>query len=108
MVRCTEERFAMERMATQGFGSKKIAEALGVPLSTTGWRHGVAQHRATTWRGGWLVSCVPRICRLTSLELRLICAFCHCKMRSAFVPHHSSTLALQSSLAAQSLVFANV
>ena len=39
MVRSTEERFAMERMATRGLGSKKIAEALGVPLSTTQrWR----------------------------------------------------------------------
>ena len=35
MVRSAEERFAMERMATRGFGSKKIAAALGVPVSTT-------------------------------------------------------------------------
>ena len=35
MVRSTEERFATERMATRGFGSKKIAAALGVPEATT-------------------------------------------------------------------------
>ena len=35
MVRSTGERFAMERMATRGFGSKKIAAALGVPEATT-------------------------------------------------------------------------
>ena len=33
MVRSAEERFAMERTATRGFGSKKIAAALGVPVS---------------------------------------------------------------------------
>ena len=31
MVRSAEERFAMERMATRGFGSKKIATTLGLP-----------------------------------------------------------------------------
>ena len=35
MVRSAEERFAMERVATRGFGSKKITAALGVPVSTT-------------------------------------------------------------------------
>ena len=35
MVRSTEERFAMERMATRGFGAKKIATTLGLPQSTT-------------------------------------------------------------------------
>ena len=35
MVRSAEERFAVERMATRGFGSKKIAAALGVPEATT-------------------------------------------------------------------------
>ena len=35
MVRSAEERFAMKRMATRGFGSKKIATALGVPEATT-------------------------------------------------------------------------
>ena len=35
MVRSAEERFATERMATRGFGSKKIAAALVVPASTT-------------------------------------------------------------------------
>ena len=36
MVRSTEERFAMELMATRGFGSKKIATTtLGLPQSTT-------------------------------------------------------------------------
>ena len=35
MVRSTEERFAMERMATRNFGAKKIAAALGVPEATT-------------------------------------------------------------------------
>ena len=35
MVHSAEERFAMERMATRGFGSKKIAAALGVPEATT-------------------------------------------------------------------------
>ena len=34
MVRSTEERFAMERMATRGLGSKKMAQAFGVSLST--------------------------------------------------------------------------
>ena len=29
------KRFAMERMATRGFGAKKIAAALGVPEVTT-------------------------------------------------------------------------
>ena len=29
MVRPAEERFAMERMATRGFGTKRIAAALG-------------------------------------------------------------------------------
>ena len=33
MVRFTEERFAMERMATRGFGAKKIATTLGLPQS---------------------------------------------------------------------------
>ena len=35
MVRCKEERFAMVRMATRGFGAKKIATTLGLPQSTT-------------------------------------------------------------------------
>ena len=35
MVRSAEERFAMERMATRGFGSKTIKALLGVPVSTT-------------------------------------------------------------------------
>ena len=35
MVRLTEERSAMERVATRGFGGKKIAAALGVPEATT-------------------------------------------------------------------------
>ena len=35
MVRSAEERFALERMATRGFGSKKIAAALGVQEATT-------------------------------------------------------------------------
>ena len=35
MVRSTEERFATERMATRGFGAKKIATTLGLPQSTT-------------------------------------------------------------------------
>ena len=35
MVRSTEERFAMERVATRGFGAKKIAITLGLPQSTT-------------------------------------------------------------------------
>ena len=35
MVRSTEERFGMQRMTAQGLGSKKMWEALGVPLSTT-------------------------------------------------------------------------
>ena len=44
MVRSAEERFAMERMVTRGFGAKKIATAVGVPEATTKrwlrrWRH---------------------------------------------------------------------
>ena len=35
MVRSARELFAIERMAARGPGSKKITEALGVPLSTT-------------------------------------------------------------------------
>ena len=35
MARSTEERFAMERMATRGFGAKKIATTLGLPQWTT-------------------------------------------------------------------------
>ena len=35
MVRSTEERFATVRIATRGFGSKKIATTLGLPQSTT-------------------------------------------------------------------------
>ena len=35
MVLSTEERFAIERMATRRFGCKKIATTLGLPQSTT-------------------------------------------------------------------------
>ena len=35
MVRSAEELFAIEKKAAQSLGSKKITEALGVPLWTT-------------------------------------------------------------------------
>ena len=51
MVRSTEERFAMERMATRGFGAKKIATALRVPEAATNrcGHFGRVYHR--TWAG---------------------------------------------------------
>ena len=35
MVLSAEELFALDRMAVDGMGNKKIAETLGVPLRTT-------------------------------------------------------------------------
>ena len=48
MVRSTEERFAMERIATRGFGAKKIAAALGVQEATT--KRWPRRLRTATWR----------------------------------------------------------
>ena len=53
VVRSTEERFAIERMATRGFGAKKIATTLGLPQSTTkrccrGCARTATWHRATS------------------------------------------------------------
>ena len=112
MVRSAEERFAMERMATRGFGSKKI------PLVSTtlaaeaalGWRRGVAQYWATTSCGGWCASCFPYMFRLTSLGVSSVSLVrgSMAVMRSAFVPQRSSTPGFLLTHTAQSPVFANV
>ena len=113
MVRSAEERFATERMATRGFGNKKIAAALGVSVSTNavlaaeaalGWRRGVAQQWATTWCGGWCVRHVFLTCFGVS-SVSLVCGSV-AVMRSAFVPQRSSTVGFLLTHAAQSPVFA--
>ena len=83
MVLPAQELFAIEKLATAGMGNKKIATTLGLPQSTTKrWlqrvrsegeivSHSVGRPRGAEAR----VSCFPCISRLTSLELRVICAF---------------------------------
>ena len=64
-------------------GNKKIATTLVAAVddeavvaeAALGGRDGAAQRWATTWRGGWFCDSSSCICLLTSLELRVICAF---------------------------------
>ena len=78
MVLSAQELSAIEKMATTGMGQAGLAavdnEAV-VAEAPLGGRDGVAQRWATTWRGGWFVFCFSCISLLTSLELRVICAF---------------------------------
>ena len=118
MVRSTEERFAMERMATRGFGSKKIAAALGVPEATTKrWLRrlrsdgDMASRNIGRPRGAEAGVClVSRVICPTSLELLCVPLVCWSMavIRSAFVPQRSSTPGFLLTHAAQSPVFANV
>ena len=103
----------MERMATRGFGRKKIAAALGVPVAEAALRrrHGVAQHRATAWCGVWCVRHVFFTCFVSqSLGVSSVSLVCGSMavMRSAVVPQRSSTPGFLLTHAAQSPVFANV
>ena len=89
MVRSAEELFAVERMATRGFGNKKIATAPGVPVSTT-------QRWLQRLRSDGDMSSVSLVCGSMAV------------MRRAFVPQRSSTPGFLLTHAAQSPVFANV
>ena len=78
MVRSGEKRFAMERMATRGFASKKSCARMAT------WRRAtLGDHVA---RRLVCVSC-PCVFRFTSLETRFVCGS-KGKNRSALVPHH--------------------
>ena len=73
--------FATEKKGNQGLGSKKITDALGVPQSTTNrWlqklRSGddMVPRNVGRPRGEEVVLCLLLHFRLTSLELRVICA----------------------------------
>ena len=72
----------MERMATRGFGAKKIATTLGLPQADNeavvteaalGRRHEVAQRRATARCGGWFV-CHVFLHVSTHIFRRVMCA----------------------------------
>ena len=66
MVRSTEESVVVERMATRGFGAKKIAAALGVPEATTkrlrGAEAGVCLVSRVICPTSLELSCVPLVC----------------------------------------------
>ena len=59
MVRYEEELFATEKMVAEAAGDDVVPRNVGLPRGA----------------GGSFVSCVPLLCRLTSLKLRLSCAF---------------------------------
>ena len=106
----------MERMATRGFGSKKIAAALGVPEATTKrWLQrlrldgDMASHNMGRPRGAEAGVCVSCSLHVSAHILRIardLCVFSI--IRSAFVPQRSSTPGFLLTHAAQSPVFANV
>ena len=118
MVRSAEERFAMERMATRGFGAKKIAAALGVPEATAKrWLRklrsngDVASRNIGRPRGAEAGVClVSRVICPTSLELLCVplVSWSVAVKRSAFVPQLSSTPGCLLSHVARSLMSANV
>ena len=56
-------------------GHAEVDTEAVVAEAALGGRDGVAQRWATMWCSGSCVSCLPYISRLTSLELRVICAF---------------------------------
>ena len=119
MVRSAEERFAMERMATRGFGSRKIAAALGVLVSTTQrWLQRLHSDGDMASRNiGRPLGAEAGVCvmfsllfRLTSLGVSFVSLVCGsmAAARSAFVPQRPSTPGFLLTHAAQSPVCANV
>ena len=84
MVRSTEERFAVERMATPGFGAKKIATTLGLPQPTMKrWLQRLhsdgdkASRNIGRARGGEAGLCVIVFLHVsTHISRRVMCATC--------------------------------
>ena len=114
-VRSAEERFVMERMATRGFGNKRLvcrcrqrsAGCRGCAQTAT-WRRATSGDRVV--RTLVCASCFPHMFRLTSLGVSSVSLVCRsiAAMRSAFVSQRSSTPGFLLTHAAQSPVFANV
>ena len=75
-IPCTTATFvAGQQEDCDHAGLATVDDEAVVAEAALGGRDGAAQRWATTWRGGWFCDSSSCICLLTSLELRVICAF---------------------------------